>query len=198
MAKRSISKNIELARAGLNNRPIILVGLMGAGKSSVGRRLAAKLSIPFVDADNEIESAAGKSIPEIFNDHGEPYFREGEKRVIARLIENGAQVLATGGGAYINEETRANIKNRCISIWLKADLELLMKRVMKRDNRPLLQNGNPRDVMQNLITTRYPIYAEADLTVESRDAQHGQTVNEVIRALASWFDTSTDASKEKA
>ena len=185
MARRSIARDAELAKQLLGNNPIILVGLMGAGKTSVGRRLAEKLDIPFVDADHEIETAAGKSIAEIFADHGEDYFREGERRVIARLLENGKQVLATGGGAYMNEETRKRIQAHGISIWLKADLELLLKRVSKRNDRPLLRE-NPEAVMKNLMEKRYPTYAEANITVESRDVQHAQMVNDVIKAIVDW------------
>ncbi|MFO1132155.1 MAG: shikimate kinase [Hyphomicrobiales bacterium] len=186
MARRSIAKEAELVRQRLGQRPVVLVGLMGAGKTSVGRRLAEKLSVPFVDADHEIEAAAGKSIKEIFADHGEPYFREGERRVIQRLIGNGAQVLATGGGAYMNDETRQRIQERGVSVWLKASLPILMKRVMKRQDRPLLQSEDPEAVMRGLIDKRYPVYALADVTVESRDVQHGQMVNDVVRALAQW------------
>ncbi len=186
MARRSIAKEAELVRQRLGQRPIVLVGLMGAGKTSVGRRLAEKLSIPFVDADHEIEAAAGKSIREIFADHGEAYFREGERRVIQRLIGNGAQVLATGGGAYMNDETRRRIQEHGISVWLRASLPILMKRVSKRQDRPLLQAENPEAVMRGLIDKRYPVYALADVTVDSRDVQHGQMVNDVIRALAQW------------
>lgn len=188
MARRSIAKEAEVVRERLGTHPIVLVGLMGAGKTSVGRRLAEKLGIPFVDADHEIETAAGKTIPEIFADHGESYFREGERRVIARLLQAGAQVLATGGGAYMNDETRAGIRDHGVSVWLRADLPLLMKRVMKRPGRPLLQNDDPEAVMRGLVEKRYPVYAEADVTVESRDVQHGQMVNDVIRALAQWKD----------
>ncbi len=173
-------------RSRLGTRPLVLVGLMGAGKSSIGRRLAEKLDLPFVDADHEIEVAAGKTIREIFADHGEPYFREGERRVISRLIESGAQVLATGGGAFMNEETRKSIAAHGISIWLRAELPLLMKRVMKRPDRPLLQADNPEAVMQRLINERYPVYANADIIIDSRDVQHTQMVNEVIKALAKW------------
>jgi shikimate kinase len=186
MARRSIAKEAELVRERLGERPVVLVGLMGAGKTSVGRRLADKLGIPFVDADHEIEAAAGKPIKEIFADHGEPYFREGERRVIQRLLGNGAQVLATGGGAYMNDETRAGIAEHGISVWLKASLPLLMKRVAKRQDRPLLQADDPEQVMRTLMDKRYPVYALADVTVESRDVQHGQMVNDVIRALAQW------------
>jgi shikimate kinase len=186
MARRSIAKEAEAIRQQMGNRPIVLVGLMGAGKTSVGRRLAEKLEIPFVDADHEIEAAAGKPIKEIFADHGEAYFREGERRVIQRLIGNGAQVLATGGGAYINDETRARIQEHGISVWLRASLPLLMKRVGKRNDRPLLMADDPEAVMRSLMETRYPVYALADVMVESRDVQHGQMVNDVIRALAQW------------
>ena len=186
MARRSIAKETELVRQRLGQRPVVLVGLMGAGKTSVGRRLAEKLAVPFVDADHEIEAAAGKTIKEIFADHGEPYFREGERRVIQRLLGNGAQVLATGGGAYMNDETRQRIQESGISVWLKASLPILMKRVMKRQDRPLLQNEDPEAVMRGLMDKRYPVYALADVTVESRDVQHGQMVNDVVRALAQW------------
>jgi len=186
MARRSIAKETESVRQRLGTRPIVLVGLMGAGKTSVGRRLAEKLGIPFVDADHEIERAAGKTIKDIFAEHGEPYFREGERRVIQRLIGDGAQVLATGGGAYMNDETRARIQEHGISVWLKASLPLLMKRVSKRQDRPLLQAEDPEGVMRTLMEKRYPVYALADVTVESRDVQHGQMVNDVIRALAQW------------
>ena len=179
MARRSIVKETEAVRQRMGKHPIVLVGLMGAGKTSVGRRLAEKLGIPFVDADHEIEAAAGKTIPEIFADHGEAYFREGERRVIQRLIGNGAQVLATGGGAWMNDETRARIQEHGISVWLRAALPVLMKR-------PLLQTEDPEAVMRNLMDKRYPVYALADVTVESRDVQHGQMVNDVIRALAHW------------
>ena len=186
MARRSLNKEIQDIREKLGNNPIVLVGLMGAGKSSIGRRLAEKIDLPFVDADHEIELAADKSIAEIFKDHGETYFREGERRVISRLIENGAQILATGGGAFINHETRDSIASRGVSLWLKADLPLLMKRVMKRNDRPLLQNEDPAAVMQQLMDQRYPIYATADVTIESKDVQHTQMVNEVIKVLARW------------
>jgi shikimate kinase len=186
MARRSIAKDTVLVRQRLGNRPIVLVGLMGAGKTSVGRRLAEKLGIQFVDADHEIEAAAGQPIKDIFAEHGEAYFREGERRVIQRLLGNGAQVLATGGGAYMNDETRSRIKAEGVSVWLKAPLSLLMKRVAKRQDRPLLQTEDPEAVMRALIDKRYPIYAEADVTVESRDVQHSQMVNDVIRALAHW------------
>ena len=193
MARRSISKDIEIAHQKLGNRALVLVGLMGAGKTSVGRRLAEKLEIPFVDADHEIEVAAGKTIPEIFADHGEDYFREGERRVIARLLENGQQVLATGGGAFMNAETREKIKTSSVSLWLKADLDVLLKRVAKRNDRPLLQTDDPATIMKQLIDRRYPVYAQSDITVESRDVQHGQMVNDVIKALADFESLEIEA-----
>ncbi|MGH6855473.1 MAG: shikimate kinase [Aestuariivirga sp.] len=186
MPRRTLAKEAEIVRERLGNHALILVGLMGAGKSSVGRRLAEKLGLPFVDADHEIEAAAGKPVSEIFADHGEAYFRDGERKVIARLLGNGPQVLATGGGAYINEETRARIQQNGVSIWLKAPLPLLMMRVMKRQGRPLLRSSDPEAVMRDLMEKRYPAYSLADVTVESKDVQHNQMVNDVIRALAQW------------
>jgi shikimate kinase len=186
MPRRSIAKEVETVKQLLNGRSIVLVGLMGAGKSTIGRRLAQKLDLAFVDADAEIEQAAGKSVQDIFRDHGEASFREGERRVIARLLESGPQVLATGGGAFLTEETRNNISRRGIAVWLKADIELLMKRVRRRDNRPLLKADNPEEVMQTLIEQRYPVYSQADIIVESRDVPHSSIVSDVIRALAAY------------
>jgi shikimate kinase len=171
-------------RKALGPRSVVLIGLMGAGKTAVGRRLANRLDLPFIDADSEIEVAAGASISEIFAEHGEAYFRQGERKVIARLLENGPQVLATGGGAYMNPDTRANIKAHGLSVWLKADIKVLMKRVGRRDNRPLLAAGDPEKMMKRLMEERYPIYAEADVTVESRDVPHDVIVGAVIDALA--------------
>jgi shikimate kinase len=157
---------------------------MGCGKSAIGRRLAQRLALPFVDADEEIERAAGKSIEDIFADHGEPYFRDGERRVVARLLRSGPQVLATGGGAFMNEETRAAIAENGISVWLKAELPLLVRRVGRRGNRPLLKAGDPETVLRNLMETRYPVYAEADITIESRDVPHEVIVTEIVESLA--------------
>jgi shikimate kinase len=185
-------KTIETVRTSLKGRAIVLVGLMGCGKSAVGKRLAGRLALPFVDADEEIERVADKSINEIFTDHGEDYFRNGERRVIARLLGNGAQVLATGGGAFINPETRASIKERGVSIWLRAELPVLMRRVMKRDTRPLLKTADPEAVMRDLMAKRYPIYAEADITVESREVPHDTIVTEVLASLRKHFEL-TDA-----
>lgn len=165
------------------DRPIALVGLMGAGKTTVGRRLATWLNLPFVDADDEIERAAGLSIPEIFAKHGEAEFRRGERRVIARLLDSGPIVLATGGGAFIDPETRALMRQKAISVWLRADLDVLLKRVERRDNRPLLKQGEPRDIMQSLMAKRYPIYAEADVIIDSSTGPHAVSVKAVADAL---------------
>lgn len=170
-------------RDGLGERSVVLIGLMGAGKTAIGRRLASRLGLKFVDADREIERAAGKSIPDIFADHGEPYFRDGERRVIARLLRSGPQVLATGGGAYMNEETRKTIKRKGVSVWLNAELEVLMERVGRRDNRPLLKTDDPEAVMRRLMEERYPVYASADVTVMSRDVPHDIMVGEIVAAL---------------
>lgn len=171
-------------REALRDRSIVLVGLMGCGKTSVGRRLAARLGLPFIDADEEIEKAAAMTITEIFADHGEALFRDGERRVIARLLAAGPQVLATGGGAFMNPETRANIKRDGIAIWLRAELPVLMRRVLKRDTRPLLQTGDPEVVMRKLMEARYPVYEEADIVIESRDVPHETIVTEIVAALA--------------
>ncbi|HWV53446.1 shikimate kinase [Pseudorhodoplanes sp.] len=168
----------------LGRRSLVLVGMMGAGKSSVGRKLAARLGVLFLDADNEIEAAAGMTIPEIFETRGEPEFRSGEARVIARLLDGGPQVLATGGGAYMNAETRALIAQNGISIWLKADADVLMRRIKRRNDRPLLRTADPEATLKRLIDERYPVYALADLTVESRDVSHEVIVDEMIEALA--------------
>lgn len=176
---------IDTIKARLGRRSIVLVGLMGCGKSSIGKRLAARLGLPFLDADEEIERAAAKSINEIFSDHGEQHFRDGERRVIARLLENGPMILATGGGAYMHPATREKIREHGISVWLRADLPVLMRRVSKRDTRPLLRTGNPEATMRNLIETRYPVYAEADLTVESRDEAHEVIVTEIVHRILS-------------
>ena len=164
-------------------RTIVLVGLMGAGKSAIGRRLAQKLHLPFVDADQEIERAAGCSIEEFFAKHGEAAFREGERRVVARLLDQPVHVLATGGGAFIDEQTRALVRQRGISVWLRAELALLLDRVQRRSNRPLLKQGDPSQVLEQLMHKRYPVYAEADITVDSRDNPAEQTTQDVLEAL---------------
>jgi shikimate kinase len=187
--------SLNAIRAALGQRSVVLVGLMGCGKSAIGRRLAAKLGLPFVDADEEIEKAAGKSIEDIFADHGEPYFREGERKVLSRLLRSGPQVLATGGGAFMNEETRAAIAEHGISVWLRAELPLLVRRVGKRGNRPLLKGGDPEAVLQNLMTTRYPVYAQADLTVESRDVPHEVIVAEIAERLGQHLGAASEVAR---
>jgi shikimate kinase len=170
--------------AALGRRSVVLVGMMGAGKSSIGRRVGLRLGIPFVDADMEIEKAAGMTIPDIFAAHGEPDFRAGEARVIARLLESGPQVLATGGGAFMNADTRAAIAAKGISIWLKAEFEVLMRRIKRRHDRPLLKTDDPGATLRALIEQRYPVYAEADLTVQSREVPHEKIVDEIVDGLA--------------
>lgn len=168
-------------------RTVALVGLMGAGKSCVGRALARRYRLPFVDADAEIESAAGRTVPEIFALRGEREFRDGERRVIARLLERPAHVLATGGGAFMDPETRAHIRRRAVSLWLRADLEVLLRRVRCDGARPLLQAGDPRAVLEGLIARRYPVYAEADVVVDSVDEAPLRTADRADRALRAWF-----------
>ncbi|MTI43242.1 shikimate kinase [Roseibium hamelinense] len=167
----------------LGQRSIVLVGIMGCGKSTVGRRLANRMNLPFVDADTEIERAANMTVSEIFAEHGEPYFRGGEERVIARLLAEGPQVLATGGGAYMSEATRGAIADHGVSVWLRADLETVMARVRKRPTRPLLQNADPEGTMRALMEKRDPVYALADLTVHSREVPHETVVDEILDAL---------------
>ena len=173
--------------AALGRHSIVLVGMMGAGKSSVGRRLAARLGLTFVDADTEIEAAAGMSIPDIFETHGEPHFRDGEARVIARLLSNGPAVIATGGGAFMREETRGRIRDQAVSIWLKADADVIMKRVRRRSDRPLLQNADPEATVSRLLVEREPVYGTADLTIPSRDVPHDKIVDECMDALHAWL-----------
>jgi shikimate kinase len=172
----------------LGTRSLVLVGLMGAGKSTVGRRLAQTLQLPFRDADHEIEAAAGMSVPDIFSIHGEEYFRDGEKRVIGRLLQEGPMVLATGGGAFMNAETRQRIAELGISVWLRADLDVLMRRVRKRTTRPLLQNSDPEGTMRRLMETRHPVYATADLTIDSHETPHDRVVADIIKALSAWLE----------
>jgi shikimate kinase len=194
--KEDRQERLARIREALGPRSIVLIGLMGAGKTAVGRRLANRLDLPFIDADSEIEMAAGTSISEIFDEQGEAYFRQGERKVIARLLEGGPQVLATGGGAYMNADTRANIKARGLSVWLRAELRVLLKRVQRRDNRPLLACGDPETVMKKLMTERYPVYEGADLTVESRDVPHDVIVGAVIDALAAKLGCEANAPQE--
>ncbi|MGE0055009.1 MAG: shikimate kinase [Hyphomicrobium sp.] len=177
----------------LGSRSVVLVGLMGCGKSSIGKRLAARLGLPFVDADEEIETVAAKSISEIFADHGEEFFRDRERKVICRLLTQGPQILATGGGAYMHPETRQAIAASGISVWLKADLCVLMRRVSKRDTRPLLKTPNPEATMRKLMDARYPVYALADIVVESRDEPHELIVTELIDKLTAHIENADQA-----
>lgn len=180
---------VAAIRAALQRRSVVLVGMMGVGKSSIGRRLAARLAVPFIDADTEIEKAADMSIPDIFARHGEPYFRSGEARVIGRLLDNGPQVLATGGGAFMNEATRAAIKAKGVSIWLSAEYEVLVRRIAKRKNdRPMLATDNPAETLRQLLKVREPVYALADITVQSRETPHDSIVGEIVTALAAYLN----------
>src|SRR5437764_11804233 len=169
--------------AALGPRSVVLVGMMGAGKSTIGRRLSARLRLPFLDADGEIEAAAGMSIPDIFEIHGEPHFRDGEARVIARLLDSGPAVLATGGGAFMREETRNRIRDRAVSIWLKADADTILRRVKRRADRPLLQTADPAATIGRLIEERHPVYQLADITIASREVLHEKIVEECMAAL---------------
>ena len=175
------------------DRPVILVGLMGVGKSTVGKRLAALLGLDFVDADSEIEVAAAMSIAEIFEMFGEPYFRDGERRVIARLIEDRPQVIATGGGAFINAETRALILERGIAVWLDADIGTLVERVKRRNTRPLLKNGDASEILTQLASNRNPYYAEAHVRVVSDAGPHKRTAQDILSAIAKWQSESENA-----
>src|SRR5215831_9330773 len=185
-ASASPSPEAEI-RAALGTRLVVMVGMMGAGKSTIGRRLAARLHLPFLDADTEIEAAAGMSIPEIFEIHGEPHFRDGEARVIARLLEGGPAVLATGGGSFMREETRRLIGDKAVSIWLKADADIIMRRVRRRADRPLLQTADPEGTVTRLLSEREPIYQNADLTIFSRDVPHDRIVEECLETLHAYL-----------
>jgi shikimate kinase len=165
------------------NRTVALVGMMGAGKTSVGRRLAARLGVPFADADQEIEAAAGLTVAEIFEKHGEPEFRAGERRVIARLLCDPPHVLATGGGAYMDPSTRAAMRQKAFTIWLKAPVELLLARVAGKRKRPLLNNGDPKETLERLLAAREPVYAEADHVLECAEGPHGAAVEEAMAVL---------------
>jgi shikimate kinase len=182
-ASASATQDAEISAA-LGTRSVVLVGMMGAGKSTIGRRLSLRLRLPFLDADTEIERAhAGMTIPEIFTSYGEPYFRDGEARVIARLLDNGPGVLATGGGAFMRDDTRNRIRDKAISIWLKVDADIILRRVKRRADRPLLQTADPEATVGRLIREREPVYQHADLTVWSRDVPHEKIVDECIEAL---------------
>lgn len=179
----------------LGTRPLVLVGMMGAGKTTVGRRLANRLNRKFVDSDAEIEKAAGMSIEDIFSLRGEDEFRSGEAKVIARLLKSENIVLGTGGGAFMSPQTRDLIKNEAISVWLKAEFEILFARVSRRSNRPLLKTANPRETLQKLMDTRYPIYAEADVTMLSRDVPHDVIADEIVTTLLAHLRVSNERDK---
>ena len=169
------------------DRPIVLVGLMGVGKTSIGKKLAALLHLPFVDSDEEIETAAQMTIPEIFAQFGEAYFRDGERRVIARLIDGQRKVIATGGGAFVNPETRALILDKGIAVWLDSDVETLLERVGRKDNRPLLKQGDPREILTRLKAEREPAYAQAPIRVTSNGAPHHRTAMRVLKDIKAWL-----------
>lgn len=179
---------MQTITSALGTRSIVLVGLMGAGKTSVGRKLAKALELPFTDADEEVVKAAGCSIEDIFELYGEAAFRDGEERVIQRLLENGPQVLATGGGAFVNPRTRQRIKERGISVWLRADLDVLVRRTSRRGGRPLLKNADPRATLERLMKERYPVYAETDVVVDTSDEPHDLTVGRILAALEQRID----------
>lgn len=176
-------------RAGLGGRVIVFIGLMGAGKTSIGRRLAQALDLPFIDSDHEIETVSRMSVSELFAQYGEPEFRALEQRVIERLLQQGPRIVSTGGGAFMNPQTREAIAEFGISIWLRADLDLLMARVARKQTRPLLKNADPRGVMRKLMDERYPVYAKADITVETREARREVITQEVLEALRAYFES---------
>lgn len=199
----AVPKIIEQARAArlverLDGRTIVLVGIMGCGKSSVGRRLSQALDLSFVDADTEIEAAANLTIPEIFEQHGEPYFRAGEQRVIARLLKSGPQVLATGGGAYMSAETRDEIRSAGIAVWLRAELGLIMNRVRRKPTRPLLNDPDPEAVLRRLLADREPLYALADVAIWSRDVPHEAVVIDIVEALERHLGLAPELATEPA
>lgn len=183
IAAQTMLQSPASARINWNGQPIVLVGLMGSGKSTVGRRLAARLGLPFVDADNEIERAAGMTIAEMFAQFGEQYFRDGESRVIARLMDGAPKVIATGGGAFINGETRALILAEALAVWLDASIDILVERVRKRDHRPLLIGKDPATVLRELAKVRNPLYAQAPIRVSSNDVPHEVTVRAILEAI---------------
>ena len=194
------AKSIDPGRvvAALGSRSIVLVGIMGCGKSTVGKRLAQRLGLEFVDADSEIERAANMTVSEIFAAHGETYFRSGEERVIARLLSEGPQVLATGGGAFMSEATRAEISEHGLSVWLKVDFDTVMARVRRRSTRPLLQNPDPEGTMRRLLAEREPVYAKAALTVRSKDVPHDAVVDQIMITMADYLFLGEDEKSSQA
>jgi len=190
LAQRMAAKAVWL-RSRIAGRSLVFVGLMGAGKSTIGKQIAQIMDLPFFDADCEIEAAAQMSITDLFARYGEQEFRDLERRVIARLLQQSAIVLATGGGAFMNTQTREKIRQSAISIWLKVDLDILMDRVLRKNTRPLLQNDNPREVMEQLMTQRYPVYATADLTVISHDAERDVVAMNVLDRLEHYLTQRT-------
>lgn len=190
-----LPKTVKDMAARLGHRSIVLVGLMGAGKSTVGRRLAQRLDLPFRDTDAEIETAARMTVAELFAAYGETEFRALEARVVARLAEEGPQVLATGGGAFMAEATREMLRAKAVTVWLKADLDTLMERVMRRSNRPLLKTADPRATMRDLMDRRYPVYGLADVTIQSRQVKREVTADEIVEALDRHLDRSVTSSK---
>lgn len=186
-------KEAERLRIALGDRLIVLIGMMGAGKTSIGRRVANVLGLPFLDADHEIEKAANLSIPEIFENYGEAHFREGEQRVIARLLGDGPGVLATGGGAFMNAQTRQACAEHGVTVWLKADVPIMLERIRKKSNRPLLSGVDPEKKMRELLTVREPVYALADIVIASRDGPHNAIVAELLDALKAHLSQGADA-----
>lgn len=184
---RTLSDGEIKALAARIDRPLVLVGMMGVGKSTIGRKLAQLLALPFVDADDEIEKAAQMSVTEIFERYGEPYFRDGERRVIARLLETGPSVLATGGGAFAQDDTRALILERGIAVWLDSDVNTLFDRVARKDTRPLLRSADPKATLAQLKAEREPAYAEAPIKVMSEAGPHGDTVNRILQGVSAWL-----------
>jgi shikimate kinase len=174
------------------DRTVVLVGMMGAGKTTVGRRLAPRIGLPFHDADAEIEKAAGMSVSDLFTNHGEAEFRQGEARVIKRLLEGPPHVLATGGGALLNPDTRSIIKEKAVSIWIKADLDTILRRATRRGGRPLLKSGNPREILTKLLDERRDYYAQADIHIDSQPGPHVNTVNLIIELLGDYLGVSSE------
>jgi len=185
--------DLNTARVASIPKTIVFVGLMGAGKSHIGRKVATALARPFVDSDNEVEAAAGRSISDIFAELGEDAFRDGERKIINRLLEGSPKVLATGGGAFINPETRRNLMDKALCVWLRADLDLLVHRTEGRTHRPLLMTGNPREILSDLMEKRYPVYAESHVVVDTRDEHSDITTERVLGAIDAFWQTTVAA-----